>query len=138
MHLSSLECKSEMLENEECSSSNSRNIDGFIGVVNFSAPSPFLFFCFFIFFINIFLLLGAKNDKSIILTWYTKYSFNKPRTSTPPGLKLLDKVKSEISLSVFNNNLIIAHYNAADLSMLNDFEEVKKQQTKTTKLNNKN
>jgi hypothetical protein len=50
----------------------------------------------------------------------------------------LDKVKSEISLSVFNNNLIIAHYNAADLSMLNDFEEVKKQQTKTTKLNNKN
>jgi hypothetical protein len=29
-------------------------------------------------------------------------------------------------LSVFNNNLIIAHYNAADLSMLNDFEEVKK------------
>jgi hypothetical protein len=44
MHLSSLECKSEMLENEECSSSNSRNIDGFIGVVNFSSPSPFLFF----------------------------------------------------------------------------------------------
>jgi len=136
MHLSSLECKSEMLENEECSSSNSRNIDGFIGVVNFSSPSPFLFF---IFFINIFLSLGAKNDKSIILTWYTKYSFNKPRTSTPPGLKFLDKVKSEISLSVFNNNLIIAHYNAADLSMLNDFEEVKKQknekkQQKTKKI----
>jgi len=49
----------------------------------------------------------------------------------------LDKVKSEICLSVFNNNLIIVHYNAADLSMLNDFEEVKKQKTnkKQTKTN---
>jgi hypothetical protein len=66
MHLSSLDCKSEMLENEECSSSsNSRNIDGFIGEVNFSSPSPFLFVNFFI---NIFLSLGAKNDKSTILT----------------------------------------------------------------------
>jgi hypothetical protein len=37
----------------------------------------------------------------------------------------LDKVKSEICLSVFNNNFIIALYNAADLSMLNDLKRLK-------------
>ena len=39
-------------------------------------------------------------------------------------------VKWKILLSIVKNNYVLAYYNAADLSMLNDFEELKE------KLNN--
>jgi hypothetical protein len=39
--------------------------------------------------------------------------------------KLLLNDNSKINLSVIRNNYIISHFNAADLSMLSDFDEIK-------------
>jgi hypothetical protein len=46
---------------------------------------------------------------------------NKPKARTK--LRFVDD--SSITLSLIKNNYLIAHYNAADLSMLSDFYEFK-------------
>jgi len=67
---------------------------------------------------------GMTSDVSKILSWYTKSEL-KPRTST----KLYFDTGDRVNLSVVTNLYICSHYNCSDLTMLSDFEDLKKELT---------
>jgi hypothetical protein len=67
--------------------------------------------------------LSGGKDFSKLMAWVEK-SFNsqsKPKNRTSFAITTSDK----ISINLVKNNFLVAHYNAADLSMLSDFNEFK-------------
>lgn len=74
----------------------------------------------FIFILKLFQSCGLSTEPLKLLEWYGKNS-DKPRCRTKTFYN--DNIK--IHLTLVKNLYIVAHYNAADLSMLSDFEELK-------------
>jgi hypothetical protein len=70
-------------------------------------------------FMNLVKNLSVEVDFSRLLEWNSKCTKARGRTTITFFTNEGEKVK--VSLNLVRNNYIIAHYNAADLSMLNDF-----------------
>ena len=75
----------------------------------------------FVSLIKLISTLGLKSDPLKFVKWFDNTKF-KPRCRS----KVVFDNGANISLSIVKNNYILAHYNAADLSMLDDFEDLKK------------
>jgi hypothetical protein len=72
--------------------------------------------------------LSSNSNPIKIIEWYDELKYNdKPRARTKMVFNNQFDNELNISLSIVNNNYIIAHYNAADLPMLSDFEVLKQQ-----------
>jgi hypothetical protein len=61
-----------------------------------------------------------------ILKFYKNNKF-KPRARTKLFFNIDNKAGTKISLTLVKNTFVMAHYNAADLSILSDFNDLKKQ-----------
>lgn len=71
-------------------------------------------------FLNIISQYEIWVDREKMFRWY-EWSREKPRIQK----RLLLGRGDQITLSIVKNNYICAHYNCADLPMLNDFDEIK-------------
>ena len=67
--------------------------------------------------------LDYKGDASSVLDWFKTNGFSKPRGRTTLTFNNGDR----ISFTVVKKVYLVAHYNSADLSMLNDFDEFKQE-----------
>jgi hypothetical protein len=76
----------------------------------------------FKYFVNIISQFDLRNDIDKLYSWYDK-SIIKARSLTKLFLSSADKIT--LSIVKNNYNYIFAHYNSADLPMLEDFVEIK-------------
>lgn len=74
----------------------------------------------FVSIIKMFSQLGIINELHNIFDFYNKSTLKRSSRT-----KLLLNNKQTISFSIINNTYIIGHYNAADLSLLSDFNDLK-------------
>jgi hypothetical protein len=83
---------------------------------------------FFLMFINFLSSFGLQSSKNFIK--FYNDNKNKPRARTTLNFNFNNSstsASSKISLTIVKNIFVLGHYNAADLSMLSDFHELKKQ-----------
>lgn len=77
------------------------------------------------FIVQIFSGLVSQKDFSKLKNWVVKVLEDKVKIKSRTSFSIAEYDK--ISINLIKNNFLIAHYNAADLSMLSDFCEFKSQ-----------